>query len=307
MKSAWPLAKTPYLWIPILIAIWFLRSSPEAATLLQLDSKLRHRVNEVDTAIALFNTTNSFVWLNLAQSRVAVLAGYFPKFKDFAYTGTTGDSTWFVLPTNFREVKKVFVKSKKRLYPILPSPGLASDTGKMTYDVIWKEEDTAHLIMKLGGFQDKQTNIIFSPDSSTYRLPVDFRNLMGIMVWSGQWEPVQFSPLFGGDGTRLCDIHWKARDSALLYLRGNFAEGDSVRIFYQKTLDTNDTVRVEYVSIPSDMLTADSVCHVPDDLEGFVIEEALGYYFAFKQDFQNSQATWERVRIDMGLIQPRKQ
>ena len=284
--------------------IVILSSISNSATLQELDTKLRQRINQVDIFKSNFDTTTSFAWLNMAQDRIAVLAGYFPKFVDFAYV-PGGDTAFFRLPVDFRAVRKVLIYSQGRFYPMLPNPGLAKDTGLMTFDVVWSTEDSAHFIFNLGGFQDAQTDIIYNGDSSTYRLPVDVKNIIGILVWAETWEPVRQNPMFAKDvGPRQFDVHFKARDTALLYLRGIFQDDDTVRVFYQKTLQIGDTVRVEYVGIPTDMANGGIECEVPDDLEEFVVEEAIGYYFTYKQNEAASQAWWQKVRIDMGVLEP---
>lgn len=188
------------------------------------------------------------------------------------------------------------------------NPGLAKDTGLMTYDILWKDEDNAHFVYTLGGFQAAQTDIIFSSDSSTYRLPADVKNITGILVGDGTtWEPAVPNPMFAKDlGPRQFDVHFKARDTALLYLRGTFQDDDTVRVFYQKTLQANDTIRVEYVGIPTDMALSSTDCAVPDDLEEFLVEEAIGYYFTYKNDEVKAQAWWQKVRLDMGVLEPPK-
>ena len=290
----------------VLSMIVILSSILNSATLQELDTKLRQRINKVDIFKSNFDTTTSFAWLNMAQDRIAVLAGYFPKFVDFAYV-PGGDTAFFRLPVDFRAVRKVLIYSQGRFYPMLPNPGLAKDTGLMTFDVVWSTEDSAHFIFNLGGFQDAQTDIIYNGDSSTYRLPVDVKNIIGILVWAETWEPVRQNPMFAKDvGPRQFDVHFKARDTALLYLRGIFQDDDTVRVFYQKTLQIGDTVRVEYVGIPTDMANGGIECEVPDDLEEFVVEEAIGYYFTYKNDHTTAQIWWQKVRIDMGVLEPPK-
>jgi len=211
------------------------------------------------------------------------------------------------LPTDFRQIKAVYVIAQKRFYPVFPNPGFLGQAQGMQYSIVWQTEDTARLLLVRGGIQDKQTNVIFSADSTTYRLPSDVRNVVGCMVWAGQWEPITLSPMFTTDGTRLYDLHFKHRDTALLYLRGNFAEGDSVRVFYQKTVEVSDRIRIEYLSIPVDMALSTTNCEVPDDLEEYLVEEALGYYFDYKGDHSTAQGFWQRVRIDLGVLKPQGQ
>lgn len=298
-------------WIGYLLSmIVILSSNVNSATLQELRDKLRHRINEVDTITSVYDSVTSAQWLNMAQDRIAVLAGYFPKFAAFAYVPTDcgadcGDTAFFRLPADFRAAKKALIYSQGRFYPMFANPGLSKDTGLMTFDVIWSTEDSAHFIFKLGGFQDTQTDIIYDVDSSTYRLPVDFYNLTGVMTWLEQWEPVMPNPFFLKDaGNRQYDLHYKHRDTALLYLRGNFQTGDTVRVFYQKTLQTGDTVRVEYVGIPTDMANGSIECEVPDDLEEFVVEEAMSYYFTYKNDHATARIWWQQVRMDMGVLKP---
>ena len=296
------------IWIGYLLStILLVSTNINSATLQELDTKLRHRINEVDTSTSVFDTVTSFQWLNMAQDRIAVLAGYFPKFVDFEYV-PGGDTAFFRLPSDFRAVKKVLIYSQGRFYPMFANPGLAKDTSLITFDVIWSTEDSAHFIFQLRGFQDVQTDILYSEDSTTYTLPLDFYNLTGIIMWAGGWEPVTPNPFFmrNDAGTRQYDIHYRSRDTALLYLRGTFADEDTVRVFYQRTLQASDTVRVEYVGIPFDMVRGDSTCHVPDDLEEFLVEEAMGYYYTYKQNEAAAQAWWQKVRIDMGVLEPPK-
>ena len=123
-----------------------------------------------------------------------------------------------------------------------------------------------------------------------------------------QWRPVYTNPFFQLDtNVSTYDIRWKHRDTAKLYLRGqDLLDGDTVRVFYRKTLETGDTIKVEYRTIvPTQIMNVESP--IPDDLENFIIEEAMGYYFLWRKEPATAARIWEQVRIDMGVVRPREQ
>lgn len=295
------------LYFLIIMAFLFVSSTVQTANLGELEERLRQRINQVEKAISVFDTTTSFAWLNMAQNRIAILAGYLPNDTNILYTGGL---TEFSLPSNLRTLRSVIVKSRGRFYSIFHNPDFAIDTPIIQYTWEWEDEDTPLLIIKLGGFQDVQYTFLYSSDSSRYDLPENFRNITAALYsrsTSAGFRRIFPNPSFLIDTNIVSySIHWKNRDTALFYLSQNaeLKTLDSISIFYQRTLESGDTVRILYSGIPTEMALSTTECQLPDDLEEFVVEEAIGYYFTYKMNEPIAQAWWQKVRIDMGILRP---
>lgn len=295
------------LYFLIFMAFLFVSSTVQTANLGELEERLRHRINQVDKAISVFDTTTSFAWLNMAQDKIAVLAGYLPNDTNILYLGGIAE---FELPSSLRTLRSVIIKSQGRFYSIFHNPDFVIDTPIIQYTWGWEDEDTPFLIIKLGGFQDVQYIFEYSSGVSRYVLPEDFRNITGALY--SRSTSAGFRRIFPNlhflIDTNIVSysIHWKNRDTALFYLSQNaeLKTLDSVSVFYQRTLQSGDTVRILYSGIPTVMTNSTIECQLPNDLEEFVIEEAIGYYFTYKMNEAIAQAWWQKVRIDMGVLRP---
>lgn len=148
-------------------------------------------------------------------------------------------------------------------------------------------------IVRLGGYLKKSTDVICSDDSNSYGLPLTFRRLDGIAVFAMNenfnWTKVFNNPFFMIDTTVYqYYISWSHPDSARIYFKGDFWEGD--------------TIRVSYTGDASDLDTLTDTCEVPTDLQAFIIEEAIANYYRSRKNFTAQQQSQNQTRLDMGLI-----
>ena len=126
---------------------------------------------------------------------------------------------------------------------------------------------------------DVQHTFKYSSDTSRYVLPENFRNITAALYsrsTGAGFRRIFPNPSFLIDTNIVSySIHWKNRDTAFFYLSQNaeLKTLDSISIFYQRTLEANDTVRILYSGIPEVMINRTTVCQLPNDLEDFVIEE----------------------------------
>ena len=307
MTKGWPNISIYFILILVMLTL-----NANSATLQELDIRLRHRVNEVDTTTSVFDTATSYAWLNMAQDRITVLSGYLPGFVDFEYTA--GTLPEFVLPALFRGLDGVIIKSNKRFYSIFYNPNFAIDTPVIQYSLVWDNEDEARVVIKLGGFESVRVKFPITSNTDRYLLPEDFRSEIAVLLFANNkstWSHIFSNPGFMIDTNIVAySINWFTRDTAFIFIRQDLiqlAPGDTLAVFYRRSLRAGDTIRVLFHSIPTEMSTPSTECQLPDDLEEFVVEEAIGYYFRYKNDEIKAQSVWEQVRLDMGVLKERKQ
>jgi len=198
------------------------------------------------------------------------------------------------------------------LFLILVSPSQGKTAAEMIADFrILTDEDTTRgslvtdsevlvyldnaqdKIVRIGGYLKKSTDVICSNDSNSYGLPLAFRRLDGIVVFAMnegfKWTKVFNNPFFMVDTTVYqYYISWSHPDSAKIYFKGDFWEGD--------------TIRVSYTGDAADLDTLTDTCEVPTDLQTFIIEEAIANYERAKRNHQVQWQTQTQVRRDMGIL-----
>lgn len=145
-------------------------------------------------------------------------------------------------------------------------------------------------IVRLGGYLPKSTVIIYASDSQSLALPTDFRSMHsnGALLWkAGMWSRMLNNPGLMVD-TNVANffIGWVHEDSARMFSKGTI-------------LMTGDTVRLFYFAFATDMLTTDSVCHVPADMHVDIVEEAMGYVEQSRKRYDIQQIIKGQVRSDM--------
>lgn len=294
-------------WILCVFSVVVILSSiSNSATLQELDTQLRQRINKVDVFKSNFDTTTSFAWLNMAQDRIAVLAGFLPTSADFLYSGGLPE---FKLPISLRALDGVVIKADERFYSIFYNPNFAIDTPVIQYTLDFFHEDTAKLLIKLGGFMGVRYVFVYSVTSESYILPENFRGPSTAFHFSSGRDT--WSRIFPNPGLMIdtnivsYTIDWLNRDTALFMISRDvqrLGALDSIAVFYERTLQSGDTVRVLFHSIAQDMPTGLTECQLPDDLEEFLVEEAMGYYFQYMGDNVRARSIWEQVRADLGFM-----
>lgn len=144
-------------------------------------------------------------------------------------------------------------------------------------------------VVRLGGFIQKQVDVRYRYDSTSYALPATFKRALGAMTWDGgNSYTVMENPFFRYDTSDYqYFVAWVESDSAELYLRGvSMFDGQLIRLFYLGTATSMDTVGAP--------------CEVADDEEVYVIEEAISYYEQSKQNYAALQLIFEMVRTAFG-------
>lgn len=163
-----------------------------------------------------------------------------------------------------------------------------------TTAIVWAN-DAQDKIVVLGGYLEKQIDLIYSEDSSSYALPEDFKTLKGVMVRSLDavsgifWYSSTLNLFFVNDGSNYMHYPaWKSPDSARLYVRSpRFIDGD--------------TIRVHYYGSATEMTAGTDTLQVPRDREVFVVEEMMAMYWAYMRNIQVYQALVGQNRQDMGI------
>jgi hypothetical protein len=166
-----------------------------------------------------------------------------------------------------------------------------SNTAKMNFIDMAQDK-----IVRIGNFLQRRVDVTFSRDSLKYALPVNFKKVTGVTVWGTDsvWYQVAMNQNFATE-TDLFQffIAWANPDTAEIYLKGKqFYDGMTVRVFYLATAASLDTVT--------------DTCEVPDDLEVYIIEEAMSFYRQAMTDYGTAQAIYQQVRLDLGVLQPQQ-
>jgi len=152
----------------------------QSATRDDLINQLRRRVHEERVPNSNFTDSSAAIWINLAQESVVRLGGFIPKTTKFEL----GTDRSFALPSGFRGLKKVFgiTSYNEDPYPILRNPGFLLDTITMQYSLVWINQDSANLILKMGAAENTDDTIyveyvstanVLSYDTSTVDVPSD--------------------------------------------------------------------------------------------------------------------------------------
>ena len=161
-------------------------SSISAETLGDLKTRFRYRVDEVDVSKAFFTDSSLTQWLNMSQESVVRLGGFIPKTAKFGLELNRA----FAMPAGFRAIKKVFAISSDDAqgpYPVLRNPGFVTDVIAMQYSLVWINQDSANLILKMGAAENLEDTIyveyvstanVLSTDTSTVDVPADLIHLI---------------------------------------------------------------------------------------------------------------------------------
>lgn len=174
-------------------------------------------------------------------------------------------------------------------------------TGELTDTTSFYTDSTANRwinlaqdrIVTLGGFIPKQVDFTFNRNDTTYTMPSDFRMIDGdknIAIHENSISPLWNNPGFKKDTTlNQYFIGWKDEDTAKLYIRGTYLVDD-------------DLLRIFYLGTAADMAYDTSTCEVPDNLQGYIIEEAFSYYIRSQKRFQEASLIQSLIRQDMGIV-----
>ena len=277
----------------ILFILLLVTSPAWAAGRGELLEQFRDRTGEPDSSSSFYTDSTALDWLNKAIQRVAYLSFSYHTEDSFAYTSA---SNVFEIPTT-RGVRAIFAKVGTRWYDI------TGDPEALSFSVTRVDSLISRVYVQVGGFVSRRKNISFSENSASYLLPTDFGRVQGVMIRSsGIWKPAIENPMFMVD-TNVTQywIAWGHVDSAFMYLRtDDLYDGDTVSVFYLAGPVTGDSLRISYYAQPPLMDGTDSTCVLDDDLEGFVLEEAMNYYYEAIRDYQGAAQMRQNVRQDLG-------
>ncbi len=168
----------------ILASVMFMPTI-SAETLGDLKTRLRYRLDEVDATKAFFTDSSLSHWLNMSQESVVRLGGFIPKTAKFGLDTNRA----FAMPSGFRAIKKVFgiPPEDEGPYPVLRNPGFLTDVIAMQYSLIWINQDSANLILKMGAAENLEDTIyveylstanVLTTDTSTVDVPADLIHLI---------------------------------------------------------------------------------------------------------------------------------
>lgn len=172
--------------ILLMLICFVLSASISAETLDDLKTRFRYRMDEVDSTKAFFTDSSLSHWLNMSQEAVVRLGGFIPKTAKYGL----GTDRSFAMPAGFRAIKKVFAISSddsEGPYPILRNPGFLTDVIAMQYSLIWINQDSANLILKIGAVEIPEDTIyveylstanVLTTDTSTVEVPADLIHLI---------------------------------------------------------------------------------------------------------------------------------
>jgi hypothetical protein len=143
-------------------------------------------------------------------------------------------------------------------------------------------------IVRLGGYIRRQVDLPYSTDSLSYRLPATFiKPIGGLRRTEATWVEVAYNEGLRDSIVATYMVQWKNTDTAKAYLGGRWTEGDTLRLFYLAKASSMDTVS--------------DVCDVPEDLQCFVLQEAIAIYEQAKRSFEAAALIRQQVRRDMGV------
>ena len=228
-----------------------------------------------DTGI--FNYT---VHQALVDSASVYLKGFLPGIdRRHDIVSENGVST-YQLPADFREIASVMIHSNGKWWAALANPSLVNDTDVFSYTVNQHGIDSSDVYIKGEDLLAGDTIRV------TYRGGLRAGDVIKVVYRGGLL----------------------ADDTIRVIYQGALRDDDTIRVIYQGALRDGDTLRVEYLAAATSMGTdTNAICQVPTDLQGFIVEEALGYYYGYLRMFQQQALIWQWVRIDMGVARPEGQ
>lgn len=271
------------------------------------------------------------------DSAALYLNGIIPSIERQVDITYVADSNVYVLPLDFRRTKAVMVYRDTEWLGMIPNNSLASDTDAVSYTVHKHNTDSSSIYVN-GIFTsiERRYDVIYSAGAHSYQLPVDYRQVKAVMVFTNYawWGVIQNRGFMRDTSVANYTIHQHGVDSSTLYIKGrDLLSGDTIRVIYQSGLiagdairviyeggllpnDTirvvyrgglraNDTIRVEYLAAATSMgVDTSAICAVPTELHTFIVEEAVGYYYGYLRMFQQQALIWQWVRVDMGILKP---
>jgi hypothetical protein len=136
----------------------------QAATLGDLLYKMNWRLGEPDSSEAFIPDTAKMIFLDLAQVKIARMAGNLPKQVDFTYSN---DSVKYALPSDFIRVEDVVFsdivsdEGDSAWFAVLYNPGFKKDTVVRTYDIKHEHPNQAELYLRGTHFYADQIVRVF--------------------------------------------------------------------------------------------------------------------------------------------------
>lgn len=131
-----------------------------SATLSELITDLRYRVDESDTSTSNFSDSVGKLWLNDAQDRIVALGGFIKKQTDITYS--KDDTLGHVLPSDFRYVDQVIYLDGRQWETVINNPGFFHDTSTNQFTIKWQNADTARIYFKGTNFwEDKRVRLFY--------------------------------------------------------------------------------------------------------------------------------------------------
>lgn len=265
------------------------------------------------------NIQFSVRWLTAAVPELIIKPGNVcATFTDISYHS---DSVAYSIPADFNSVSAVTVRQRAEWNPVVNNLGFVIDTNLFQYFIAWDDVDTARFYFH-DMYKPRHISIIYNSDSIKYTLPVNFRILRGVAFYSSfneGWSQALENPYFSKDTTATTYfIDYPNPDTAWMYFESqevtdgdtirvwydglSMANNDTIRIFYNRMIVSGDSVKVVYFATPGSLDDDSTTFRI--DYDPFIIEEAMLYYEQAKQNFQASQAIWQQIRIDLGLLRP---
>lgn len=312
----------------MILFVFLIGGSVSADTLGGLLLNLRERVGEPDTNSSFFSDATGNRWINLGAASIWRLSQSGHRDSVFRYHP---DTNVFNLPAT-PAIRSVHAQVGTRWYDITDDPQalelsvVRSDSVTLAFwdkiggiDSVFTDttdctdacdSTTANgstvqytrVYLRVGGFVPRSTDIAFSEDAATYKLPSDFRRTQGMIVRSnGEWTQAIEIPLFSVDTNYTSYFVAQPHvDTNLLYVRTqDLVDDDTMRVFYWAGPISGDSVRISYYTqfVP---MSADSVeCLLDDNLENLAVEEAVRYYYDALRNETGSQLMLQSTRSDL--------
>jgi len=281
----------------------------QATTLQELIDKFRIRTAETDTTESVISNLSLTVMLNLSLQKIVPMAGYIERTQKYAFSR---DSSYYVLPSNFKRAKNLMLLSDSKWYAILPNVTQTEKSPVSKYSIAWINPDSAELRITLGEVVSTHTDLVYNEDSAYYTLPPDYMKYVYATHFSNstyRWHAIYENIGFQKDTTvKNGYVFEKTPDTALYYYKDNYAlEGDTIRIVYIRTMKAGDTIEVEYYAESTPLVDLTDTLDVPLNLEPYIIEEAIIYYHEALKNYVTAKSDWEKLRMDMGILKPQSQ
>lgn len=146
-------------------------------------------------------------------------------------------------------------------------------------------------IVRLGGYIKRQVDVLYTTDSLSYRLPSTFIKVVSALRRTeGTWIETAYNDGLHDSIVATYMVQWKNTDTAKAYLGGRWTDGDTLRLFYLAKASPMDSLA--------------DVCDVPEDLQCFVLQEAIALFEQAKRSFEAAALIRQQVRRDMGVGGP---